>query len=268
MRSTVRGADAARRHVDDALGRQRVGRVHQHAQVGEHVLHLGAGEELHAADHHVGDALAHQRLFQRARLGVGAVEDGDLAPRPRPGEQRARSRAATKRASSSSSAQRRHGDLVAARILGPQRLALAPRVARHHRAGGGEDGAGGAVVLLQADDHRVGIVALEVEDVADLGAAPAVDRLVVVADHAQVAVARGEQVGEPVLHRVGVLVLVDQHVQEAVAVAVEHVRVLLEQAHRAAAAGRRSRARWRAAAAPGSARTPRASASCCTSPRA
>jgi chemotaxis signal transduction protein len=35
-----------------------------------------------------------------------------------------------------------------------------------------------AVVLLELDDGRVGIVVLEVEDVADVGAAEAVDRVV------------------------------------------------------------------------------------------
>src|SRR2546422_9958863 len=37
---------------------------------------------------------------------------------------------------------------------------------------------GGAVVLLETDDARAGIVRLEVEDVPDVGAAPAVDRVV------------------------------------------------------------------------------------------
>ena len=55
--------------------------------------------------------------------------------------------------------------------------------------GGVEDELRGAVVLLELDDRRVGVVALEVEDVPEVRAAPAVDRLVVVAHDAQVAVA-------------------------------------------------------------------------------
>ena len=39
---------------------------------------------------------------------------------------------------------------------------------------GVEDQLGRAVVALELDDGRVGIVALEVEDVADIGASPAV----------------------------------------------------------------------------------------------
>jgi hypothetical protein len=46
--------------------------------------------------------------------------------------------------------------------------------------------AGGAVVALEPDDLGAGKVVLEAQDVVDLGAAPAVDRLVVVADAADV----------------------------------------------------------------------------------
>ena len=49
----------------------------------------------------------------------------------------------------------------------------------------------------------------------DVGRAEAVDRLVVVADHGHVAVRRREQLDEPVLRGVGVLVLVDEQRAEA-----------------------------------------------------
>ncbi len=46
--------------------------------------------------------------------------------------------------------------------------------------------AGRAVVALEADDLGAGKVVVEAQDVVDLGAAPAIDRLVVVADAADV----------------------------------------------------------------------------------
>ena len=91
---------------------------------------------------------------------------------------------------------------------------------------------GRAVVLLELDHARVGEVLLEVEDVAHVRAAEAVDRLSVVADHREVAVPVGHRcappVAAPVLRRaaadqqlqqavlrvVGVLVLVDEDVAE------------------------------------------------------
>ena len=89
--------------------------------------------------------------------------------------------------------------------------------------------AGRAVVPLQPDDGRAGKIALEAQDVVHLGAAPAVDRLVVVADAADVLVLLREQAQPEILRDVGVLVLVHQHVAEAVLVVGEHVWPLAEE---------------------------------------
>ena len=67
-------------------------------------------------------------------------------------------------------------------------LSLRAALLRDDRVGGVEDQLRRAVVLLELHDRRVREVALEVEDVAEVRAAPGVDRLVVVADDAQVAV--------------------------------------------------------------------------------
>ena len=142
-------------------------------------------------------------------------------------------------------------DLVALAELAPQALGDAAAVVRDHRVGGREDRLGRAVVLLELDHARVGEVVLEVEDVADVGAAEAVDRLRVVADDREVAVpdragvgrtvarlraaalrrapAADEQLQQPVLRVVGVLVLVDEHVAEGVAVALADLLEQLQQ---------------------------------------
>ena len=73
-------------------------------------------------------------------------------------------------------------------------------------------------------------VALEIEDVAEVGAAPRVDRLVVVTDDGQVAVARREGAHPQVLGAVRVLVLVDVEVAPAILVLGEDLGRLLEQA--------------------------------------
>src|SRR6185369_7111761 len=111
-----------------------------------------------------------------------------------------------------------HGQLVALVLLGPQRLAEPPAVVRDEAGGGAEDVVSRAVVALQPDDAGAGKVALEAQDVADLGAAPAIDRLVVVADAADVAVALRQQPEPEILADIGVLVLVDQQVAKALLV--------------------------------------------------
>ena len=87
---------------------------------------------------------------------------------------------------------------------------------------------GGAVVALEPNDLGAGKVGLEAEDVVDLGPPPAIDRLIVVADTADVAVALGEQPQPQILGDVGILVFVHQHEKEALLVLREHVGVLLE----------------------------------------
>src|SRR4249920_1338911 len=77
-------------------------------------------------------------------------------------------------------------DLFARYVVGAQRLAEPAFVVRDQVRGGGEDMAGRAVVALEPDYRGAGKIVLEAQDVVDLGAAPAVDRLVVVADAANV----------------------------------------------------------------------------------
>ena len=78
------------------------------------------------------------------------------------------------------------GDFLAQLVVGAQRLAEPAFVVGDDVRGGGEDVAGRAVIALQPDHFCAGKVVLEAQNVVDLGAAPAVDRLIVVADAADV----------------------------------------------------------------------------------
>jgi hypothetical protein len=76
--------------------------------------------------------------------------------------------------------------------------------------------AGGAVVLLQPEQLCLRQILAELVQVLDPRAAPAVDRLIVVADHERVRPRPPDQQPDPgVLDRIGVLELIDQHVPEA-----------------------------------------------------
>src|SRR4051812_40641258 len=78
------------------------------------------------------------------------------------------------------------GHLLARLVLGAQRLAEAAFVMRDQVRGGAEDVPSRAVVAFEPDDLGAGEILLEAQDVVDLGAAPAVDRLVVVTDAADI----------------------------------------------------------------------------------
>ena len=95
-----------------------------------------------------------------------------------------------------------------------------------------EDVAARAIISFESDHLRAGKVPLEPQDVFDVGAAPGVDRLIVVADAAQIAVCLGEEAKPKILDDVGVLVLVDQDVAEPPPVRRENVVVFAQEPQR------------------------------------
>ena len=74
-------AEAALGHVDDALEGEVVGRLRDHAQIGERVADFRALVEARAADHAIGQAELDEAVFEFAHLERGAHQDGDLVER-------------------------------------------------------------------------------------------------------------------------------------------------------------------------------------------
>ena len=116
--------------------------------------------------------------------------------------------------------------------VGEQVLRLPVGVVLDDRVGRAQDRVGRAVVLLQRDDVRSGEVGLELRDVADVGSPERVDRLVLIADGADVLVLGAEELEKPVLRVVRVLVLVDEDVAERSLPARERLGEALEDLHR------------------------------------
>ena len=85
-----------------------------------------------------------------------------------------------------------------------------------------------AVIALQSDYLGAGKITLEAQDVFHFGATPAIDRLIVVADHANVLVGPGQKPQPEILRDIGVLIFVDQHISEAPLVFFQNLRVILE----------------------------------------
>ena len=76
---------------------------------------------------------------------------------------------------------------------------------------------GASEVFLEFDDNRIGPIALESEDIADIGAAPFVNGLVGIACHADISMLQSYAFCDLVLGMIGVLILIDEQVSEAVA---------------------------------------------------
>ena len=96
---------------------------------------------------------------------------------------------------------------------------------------GVQDDLGGPIVLLEEDDARAGEVVFHIQEHAGIGAAPAIDGLVIVGHSAQIAVAgslggaAGEQAHEVVLRLVRVLELVHMDIFVTALVLTQNARI-------------------------------------------
>ena len=221
-------ADAPCGRIDDAAEPQIVHGVIQHAQVGQHILDLGAVKELHAAHNFIGDGVALQSVFQCVGLGVHPVEDGGIPEVPSPVDphEDVPGHEVCLVSLVKIGLYRHH---VAAAVVRPEGLALPALVVLDDGVGGIQNVLGGAVILLQPNDPGVLVLLFKVQDIFDVGTPEAVDGLVIVTHHAEVPVSPGQQAGEEILQVVGVLILVHQHIPELFLVVVQHLRLRLQQ---------------------------------------
>ena len=113
----------------------------------------------------------------------------------------------------------------------PQGFALAPDVVRDHRRCRLQNVLGRAVVLFQSHDFRFRKVALKLQNVANVGPAPRVDRLILISHRAHVVPIARQQPHQFVLRTVRVLIFIDQKILESPVVIFAHRRHRLEQPH-------------------------------------
>ncbi len=198
----------ARLEVGDRGGERLV----EAAERGEQVAHVGIVEQAAGPADAVGDAGPAERELEHRGLGVGADQHGLGGPRA-PGPVVVAHGA---------------GDPVGLVGVGPEpdddghRPVLAVRPQRGAPPASGEDRGGDredlgrrAVRVAQLDHLGARVVLGEAGEEPGVGAVPAVDRLVGVADHAQVGPVAQPGPQEALLERVDVLVLVDEQVAEA-----------------------------------------------------
>ena len=122
-------------------------------------------------------------------------------------------------------------NLLALLDLGPQRLAQPPGIPGNHAARRRQNMWRRPVILLQPHHMRAGKILFEPQDVAHLGPAPAIDRLVVIPHAADVPMRLRQQPQPQILADVGILILVHQNVAEPPLILRQHIRVGLKDHH-------------------------------------
>src|SRR5690606_12825047 len=168
-----------------------VGGLGDQAQVGQGIADLGPLVEPKTADNPVVEADLYEAVFELAGLVLGAHEDRDLLERQALAFEpfdllpdAARFLRGVPHAD--------HADLFPGRQLRPQRFAETPAVGLDQTGSGRENLRGRAIVLLQPNYGRTREILFEPKDIGDFCPAPGIDRLIVVADHADVFAGLGE----------------------------------------------------------------------------
>src|SRR5690606_39945325 len=164
---------------------------------------LGALVEAEAADDAIGQADRDAPVLELAGLELGAHQDrGAIEPfAPAPQGLQLLADATRLLGPVPDADDANH---LASLHLRPQRLAEPAAIVRDEARGGAEDVRRRPVVLFEPGDRRARKVLLEAPDVGPLRAGPGIDRLVVVADAADVAARLGEQAQPQILALVGV----------------------------------------------------------------
>ena len=125
-------------------------------------------------------------------------------------------------------------DRVTVAEFRPQGLVEQFLVVRDDVVGGLQDTDGRAVVLLELDHLERREFAGQFLQVVDVGATPAVDRLIVVTHGGKLGADAGQQLEQLVLAGIGILVFIDQQVTQAVLPFLGNLRMLAEQFDRQA----------------------------------
>ncbi len=207
-------ADSARRRIDHTQQGNIIVRINRQAGVGQGVLDFRALIERKAAEHPVTHAARAQGFLKGARLRIRAIQHtdahGGIVAMEDPDAVGGIFRFGLGIASF------KENQIAARRARGYQILSQTPLVMRDDFSGRVQNFLRRAVILLETHDARAGIIFIEAQNVADIRAAPSVDGLILVPDDAEVARLAGQQAQEVILYAVGVLILVDVDVAEAV----------------------------------------------------
>lgn len=207
--------DAPGRPVEDPQGRGIVAASAGDPQPGENVLDFLAVEEGAGADEDIGQFVFPEPLFEEPGLFVGPEENGKV-----PGFELAGFEPVADCLDSSAGFGSFVGELQddGSRSAGSGRfesLVVSHAVEADQGICELQDRVAAAVVDFETDCFGLRPVFPETENVFDFGSAPAVNRLIIVPDHAEIAVGGGEGLHDPVLAFVGILVFIDEDLVKA-----------------------------------------------------
>ena len=161
---------------------------------------------------HAGDA---QGFFQRTRLVIAAIEDGELVPARFVLLGQMRNLGGDTLGLVLVIATLKHADRWPFGRLAPEFFLKQMIVVGDQRIGHAQDASPAAVVLFEFDHLELRIVTRKLAEVLGIRATPGVDALIIVADCGKHAALTGQRLDQAVLCRVGILILIEQQIADA-----------------------------------------------------
>ena len=226
-------AESARRHGQHPQKALVVPRIHDQLQIRRRILDLFPLEELLSPDDLRADAAPPELLFKETRQIVGAVKNREVRiAHLRIARDHILDRIRDELRFRLAVAEPEDFDHLPLPFRRPEILLVAHVVFGDDRVGGIQDRVRRTVVLFKFDLFRAGEIIREVKNVGHHGAAPGINALVVVADHADVHVFSGEQAQDAELRKIGVLILIHQQIAVSLLIMLQSFGMLLENFER------------------------------------
>ena len=122
-------------------------------------------------------------------------------------------------------------NFCAVTVVCPKLFALAARVVANQLIRRTQNILRRAIILFQSNGHCVFILSLKFQNICDGCAAELVNALIVITDNTDVLISACQQAGQYILCMVGILILVRHNIMELSLIALQNVRIALQQLH-------------------------------------
>ena len=185
---------------NDALFGNNIFGVHKKLEIGEKIFNLSAVVKPDTTNDTIRQAGVKKSFFKNTRLGVGAIENGGRTILNGAGDPVGffifikMSDYANGRTDG---------------IAGPQIFRTLKFIISNEGGGGADNIFSGAIIFIQSDDSGAGKIFFKIQKFFEVGAAKAVDGLIIITDDVQALVGASEETDKFILGRVNVLIFVN-----------------------------------------------------------
>ena len=224
-----RVANSPRRIIDDAPESLFVVRIYHHPEVCDNVFYLFALIETQAAINTIRNVLLQHFVLESTALCIRSVEDGEVVVCAAFLLHEPLDFVAHNRCLLAVAVCILQDDAVTFVVFAIDIFRNLPLILLNQTVGCLYNALSATVVLLKLEQFCPLEHILKVEDVVDIGTPEGIDALGIIAHNAYVLVLLRQLVDNPLLHRIGVLILVNENELEALCIFPADILVLAEE---------------------------------------